>query len=163
MMLLSLSKPCYFLCMKTHSCIFSEDELLRLNPEEELVDLVNNSSIASELGELDTPSLIDLQIFWWYVAHHGHIPQTNKLCRLEYSSSGVTHLRSLSSSLFRALTCGDTYFIEVHICRGIPVPSHMIKIKPLHIYTIFKNILQKSHFSATYSLQERPENICAFS
>ena len=41
-------------------CIFSEDELLQLNPEEELVDLVNNSSIASEFGELDTPSLIDL-------------------------------------------------------------------------------------------------------
>ena len=33
---------------------------MKLNPEDELVDLVNNSSIASEAGELDTPSLIDL-------------------------------------------------------------------------------------------------------
>lgn len=42
------------------SSVFSEDELMKLNPEEELVDLVNNSSIASESGDMDTPSLIDL-------------------------------------------------------------------------------------------------------
>ena len=42
--------------------LFSEEEVAALNPEEELVDLVNNSSIASEscYGEPDTPSLIDL-------------------------------------------------------------------------------------------------------